>query len=315
MKPNEVDSTYYDDFYGELDKTNHDYKLFGVGKEKESNQDPFDSAIDDIDFSSIEGKDFKSSLHKANRLVTNKVRTKTRKTARKKPLNKTFFVNNRADILGGQKKMAKVIVPRERKLIIQGASDLILDQTKSVAKEIGFHDGRELKQMVLTFNNDSALDFNLQIFNPSMPLDYLFSTSQNLNDKILVGGGEVAYSDVLYNILANPLMIYNAKFTFEGARASEQIAQPLQFINKNTSAFLKKDPVNLSLQIDPYQYLSNIVFFDLKDVLNRPFIPDGMDVIQYKVLPQMTIAMAFFYDQLQIKRIMYEAGAKSKKLL
>ena len=314
MKPNEIDSTLYDNFDNEANKNAFDYSIFGVSGAKTQDSDPFDSAIDDIDFSSIEGKDFKRSFHKANRLVGNKIRSKSRRNP-KKPLNQKFFVNNKAEITGGQKKIAKVIVPRERKLIIQGASDLILDQTKSVAKEIGYHDGRELKQMVLTFNNDSALDFNLQIFNPSMPLDYLFSTSQNLNNKIIVGGGEVAYSDVLYNILANPLMIYNAKFTFEGARASEQLAQPLQFINKNTSAFLKQDPVNLSLQIDPYQFLSNIVFFDLKDVLNRPFIPDGMDVIQYKVLPQMTIAMAFFYDQLQIKRIMYEQGAKSKKLL
>mgnify|MGYP003342344305 CR=1 FL=1 len=314
MKLNELDSTYYDDFYNEADKNANDYSIFRAGSVKTENLDPFDSAIDDIDFSSIEGKDFKRSFHKANRLITNKIRSKNTKIS-KKPLNKKFFVNTSVDIKGGEKKLSKVIVPRERRLIIQGASDLILDQTKDVAKEIGYHEGRELKQMVLTFNNDSALDFNLQIFNPSMPLDYLYSTSQNLNNKIIVGGGEVAYSDVLYNILANPLMIYNAKFTFEGARASEQISQSLQFINKNTSAFLKKDPVNLSLQIDPYQFLNNIVFFDLKDVLNRPFIPDGMDVIQYKVLPQMTIAMAFFYDQLQIKRIMYEQGANSKKLL
>ena len=70
--------------------------------------------------------------------------------------------------------------------------------------------------MILTFNNNSAVDFEVQVFNPSMPLDYMFSTGQNINDKVTVGGGVVSYTDVLFNMLANPTLIPNATFVFAG---------------------------------------------------------------------------------------------------
>ena len=313
MNQHELDKSHIDEFYGELEQT----ETFDYSKPlmSEENFDPFDNAIDDIDFSSIQGKDFKKSFSKANRLVGKAVTKKSRKSRVRKPLTKKFFVKHDASIEGGQKKLGKVIVPRDRELIIQGASEMILSEGNNIAKTIGYHNGRKLKGVVITFNNTSAIDFNLQLFNPSMPLEYLYSTSQNLNDKITVGGGEISYSNLLFNILANPLMIYNAKFTFEGSNISEQIAQPLVFINKNSQAYQKIEPVNVSLQVDPYQYLKNIVFFDIKDVLNRPFIPDGMDVIQYKVLAHQTVVMGFFFDQLQIKRIMYEQAGNAKNLL
>jgi hypothetical protein len=111
------------------------------------------------------------------------------------------------------------------------------------------------------------------------------------------------------------MMMYHAKFVFGGANVSQQMSQSLKFINKNSSAFAKIDPVNVALMVDPYQYLDFIVTFDFKEVLNRPYVPDGMDTMQYKVLANTSVSMAFFYDQLQIKRIMYEQAAKSKILL
>ena len=308
---NDRDKRYIDDFYGEIEQTNNfDYSGFTLSNDEE---DPFDYAIDDIDFSFIEGKDFKKSFSKADKLVTKKI---AKKTKRKKPLEKKYFVKKRATIEGDvERKINKVIVPRDRKVVIEGVSNFILDEKNEAYKNIGYHEGRKLKSMVLTINNDSAIDFNVQLFNPSMPLEYLYSTSLNLNDKIVVGGGEVSYTDVLFNILANPMMMYQAKFVFGGANVSEQMSQSLKFINKNSSAFAKIDPVNVSLMVDPYQYLDFIVTFDFKEVLNRPYVPDGMDTIQYKILPNTSVAMAFFYDQLQIKRIMYEQAAKSKILL
>ena len=80
-------------------------------------------------------------------------------------------------------------------------------------------------------------------------------------------------------------------------------------------AYLKVEPVNLSLQIDPYQFIKDIVTFRINNVLNRPFVPDGMDIVQYTILPRTTVNMAFFYDQIQIKRIMYEEAANSKQLM
>lgn len=310
---NDRDKEFIDDFYGEIEQANNfDYGNFTLSNEDE---DPFDYAIDDTDFSFIEGKDFKKSFSKADKIVSKKIAKNSRSKNNKKLLKK-IGVKRKATIYGAeQRKISKVIVPTDRKVIIEGVSNFILDEKNEAYKNIGYHEGRKLKAMVLTINNDSAIDFNVQLFNPSMPLEYLYSTSLNLNDKIVVGGGEVSYTDVLFNILANPMMMYQAKFVFSGTNASQQISQSMKFINKNSSAFAKIDPVNVSLMIDPYQYLQNIVTFDFKEALNRPYVPDGMDTIQYKILPNTSVAMAFFYDQLQIKRIMYEEAAKSKILL
>jgi hypothetical protein len=49
--------------------------------------------------------------------------------------------------------------------------------------------------------------------------------------------------------------------------------------------------------------------------LNRPFIPDGMDVINYTVLKGNTVTMAFFYEQISLKKVFYEEARKSKNLL
>ena len=94
-------------------------------------------------------------------------------------------------------------------------------------KDIGYYKCKKLKELVFIINNNSAIDFDLELFNPSMPLDYLFSTSGNLNNKIVVAGGNVEYTDVLFNILANPMHIINAKFLFAGATLQQQINQPL----------------------------------------------------------------------------------------
>ena len=293
-------------------------KLLGVKEvEFEDEQDPYDIAIDDMDFSSIEGKDFKSSFKKANQVVTKRAtKISSRKKKAFKPLTKKFGVKKKATIEGPyEKKIGKVLVPTDRKVIIQGVDKFIFTEDYDDVKNPNMHDGRELKTVVFTVQNDSEIDFILQLFNPSQPLEYLYSTSQNLNNKVKVGGGEILYSDLLFNILANPMMIYNAKFTFTGPNTTSQIAQPLKFINKSSMAYLKVEPVNLSLQIDPYQFIQDIVTFRINNVLNRPFVPDGMDVIQYTILPHTTVRMAFFYDQIQIKRVMYEEAANSKKLM
>jgi hypothetical protein len=163
-------------------------------------------------------------------------------------------------------------------------------------------------------NNNSGVDFNLELFNPSMPLDYLFSTSGNINNKIQVAGGIVSYTDVLFNLLANPTHIVNAKFTFAGATYQNQINQPLIFKNKNIIGEQKVDPMQLQLKIDNMQVANDIVFFDLGG-LNRPFIPNGMDVIQYKVLAGNTVTFAFYYQQKDLRKFFYKEARDSKKLI
>ena len=214
-------------------------------------------------------------------------------------------------------KIGKVVVPDDRKVIIQGISDFILDKkgTSDAVKNIGYYKGKKLQELVFTFNNDSALPFEFELFNPSMPLDYLYSTSLNLNDKIQVAGGEVSYTDVLFNVLANSTMIPNAKFVFAGANLNAQKVQPIRMINKSIDGQQKIYPFNLDLQIDTMQVQSDIVFFSFFDTINRPYIPDGMDILKYTVLPNMTVTMAFFYDQISLKKVFRKEARIDKGLL
>lgn len=214
-------------------------------------------------------------------------------------------------------KISKVVVPDDKKVIVQGVSDFIIDKkgTADSVKNIGYYKGKKLKELVFTFNNDSALPFELELFNPSMPLDYLYSTSLNINDKIQVAGGEVSYTDVLFNMLANSIMIPNAKFVFSGATVSQQKVQPIKMINKSITGEQKIYPFNLDLQIDTMQVQSDLVFFDFFDTINRPYIPDGMDIMKYKVLPNMTVTMAFFFDQISLKKVFRKEARNDKGLL
>ena len=322
----------FDEEYDELEGRLHDF-LHESGHsdiyEDASGDSPFDElndSIEDIDFSQVDGHNFKQSFSKVNRTISKRAikRTNTKRPSKigaqtKPKLTKQFAVNRKATLLGKKpKKISKVIVPKDRPVIVEGVSKFILSQSAkdNAIRQIGYYRGEKLEQMVLIFNNNnSALDFQVEIFNPSMPLDYLYSTSQNLNNKIQVAGGTTQYSDLLFNILANPTMIPNCKFVFDGPQLAKQVAIPLEINNKNIAGVLKVDPINLALKFDTMQVANNIVFFDMQEALNRPFIPDGMDVIKYTVLAGMTVTMAFFYKQVSLKKVFYEEARKSKKLL
>ena len=287
----------------------------------------FDDSLEDIDFSEIEGKSFKKAFSKVNRQIDRKrVRKGVVAKAIGKPRVSSSQRGSEIPLKDGQrailkgpkkKKITKVLVPRDRKVIVEGVSKFILanDKASNTLRQIGYYKGEKLKELVLIFNNNSAIPFTIEIFNPSSPLDYLYSTSQNLNNKIAVAGGVVQYSDVLFNILANPTMIPNCKFTFAGPLLNQQISQTLEFKNKNIEGTEKIHPLNIALQIDTMQFANDIVFFDMQEQLNRPFIPNGMDVIRYTVLPGMTVNMAFFYKQVDLKKVFYSEARESKEIL
>jgi hypothetical protein len=148
-----------------------------------------------------------------------------------------------------------------------------------------------------------------------MPLDYLYSTSLNLNNKIQVAGGVVAYTDVLYNLLANPALLVNAKFVVAGPQVQSQLSQPISIINKSISGVEKIVPINIALQIDNMQVQNDMVAFDIMKNLNRPFIPDGMDVAEYTVLAGNTVTMCFWYKQVSLKKVFYEEARNNKTIL
>jgi hypothetical protein len=309
-----------------------------------------DDIIDDLDFSNFKGKDFKSKLKKVNRTIEKK----HSKSVTKNPIGgssgnarvekgkgaisggsgnakvgaqkggKDFYVKKRAVLYGKKtgnsaeaENTKRIIVPSAQKVIVEGVDKFILNDDDCSAKNIGYYKCKKLKELIFTINNDSANDLNLNLFDPSQPLDYLFQTSGNLNNKVQVAGGIVQYSDVLFNILGNPMHIPNAKLTFAAPTSTQlqaQINQPFIFKNKSSTGEQVIEPLQLQLQVDNMQVANDIVFFDLAQ-LNRPFIPNGMDVIQYKVLAGSTVTFAFFYRQRDLRRFFYEEARNNKKLL
>ena len=146
-----------------------------------------------------------------------------------------------------------------------------------------------------------------------MPLDYLFSTGNNLNNKIQVAGGNIAYSDVLFNLLANPALLVKGQINVAGPLAAQQNNQSLFIYNKNIDGTQEISPFNIDLQIDTMQVFSDVVYFDISKTIGRPFIPDGMDVLQYTVLAGNSVTFTFFYTQVSLKKFFYKEARIDKE--
>jgi hypothetical protein len=328
----ETQSGYYD-YTPSLDDLNtfeepEETDYFDGGGEELS----YDDLYSDIDFSQYSGN-YKKNMRRAvakikslpqkiivpdNRKVIVEGETKQfRRPPLKKPLSKNIPVKRKAKIIDRRKVSEKIIVPDDRKVIVEGVNNFILDQKpqSDFVKNIGIRDGKKLRELIITFNNDSALDFEIELFNPSMPLDFLHSTSLNINDKVLIAGGTTSYTDVLFNLLANPARFYASKFVVAGANKLSQINQPLQVINKNIAGEQKIEPFQIQLDVDIDQNQNDIIYFDLQQTLNRPFIPDGMDIIKYKVLAGMTVTFGFYYSQISLKKFFYPEAKAAKTLL
>lgn len=308
----------------------------------EKDNEDFDyDQFPDFDFSDFSGRNLKTSLQNLKKASPQKkqgIRAPQARSQSKngvpsfskrpapirkpiaphKPLTKQFSASEKRPtrITGtSPKKIAKVLVPRDKEVIIKGVSQFMMKQNDPI-KDIGYYKGKKLKELVLIMNNNSAVPFEVELFNPSMPLDYLYSTSQNLNDKIQIAGGVVSYSDVIFNLLANPTMIPNAKFLFAGTNAQLQKNQSLFFTNKEITGSRTVEPLNLDLKIDNLQVANDIVFFDITETLKAPYFPDGMDIIKYTILPFTNVTMGFFFEQRLLKHEFYpESKSPNNKML
>ena len=228
-------------------------------------------------------------------------------------------VKRRATIQGkrGRKTTERILVPEDRTVIVEGVDRFMLANNKNseAIKNIGYYKGEKLKEMVLIINNTTPNDIDLELFNPSQPLDYLYSTSQNLNNVVSVAGNSlVEYSDLLFNLLANPALLPNAKFTVTGLQVQQQFSQPLIFKNKSVAGHEKIHPIQNNLNIDIDQTQQRIVYWNILETLGRAFIPDGMDVIQYKVLAGNSVVFGFYYKQVSLKKFFY-TEARDKRIL
>lgn len=267
--------------------------------------------IEEIDFSNISGKTRKERLKKICRetsiatIVPKKKRlskefSKSQKIIAKKNVKYVFGKQR------GKQNVSSIQLPNNREVVIKGVDEFILSQENNPIKNIGYYKGEKLKELVLILNNQTPNDINIELFNPSAPLDYLYSTSNNINNIIQVAGdNKVSYTDLLHNILANPIILPNAKFALSGAKLVEQYSEPLIFINKNIAGHEKIHPIQNSLNIDNFQSQRNIVNWDIEQTLNRVYAPDGMDIIQYKVLTGMTVVFAFYYKQIHLNKVFY----------
>jgi len=308
---------------------NEDYdNLFSMG---EDNLDDFDGEaendddlmeITEIDFSNISGKTKKEKLKKITRKTT-KAKIVPKKKRLQHPTQKTKrIVANPNEVIKfknqkGKTTNTQIRLPDNREVMITGVNSFILtqDDKNNAQKNIGYYKGEKLSELVLIFNNTTPNDLDIELFNPSSPLDFLYSTSQNLNNQILVNGNtDVSYSDLLFNLLANPTIIPNAKFVVSGVQKQAQINQPMIFRNKNISSFQKIMPIQNALNIDIDQQQKDILYWNIEETLNRVFIPDGMDTMKYKVLAGNSVIFGFYYKQIQLKKVFWEE-ARNKGIL
>lgn len=255
------------------------------------------------------------------RKLVSRVAPKKKKVANKRKiintlkLNKDWGVDKHATIYANStRSINRVLVPRDRKVIVEGVQKFILSEDCSVQdyKSIGYCNGKKLKEMVFTINNEGHNDFTIEFFNPSTPLDYIQATTQNLNDKIIVAGSNVAnvqYTDVLSHMMYNPTKIYNSKIVVSAPSDTvlfNQRAQNFRIIQKDLTAVMDIQSINIDLMLDAFQFQSNIVAFNYLKELNRPYMPDGMDVLRYTVLAGCTVSIAFYYEQKKLKKFFYK---------
>ena len=308
----------YDGFLA--DESEQDDTYDNYDGETEDLFDDFDNAILDTDFSEIRGKTYKTSFGKASRKISQ--REKTRKRLPKRPARKAgknvknIPVEQGVRTLKGKggRKISNVIVPSSQKVIVKGVSKFILSQNNDNAKKIGYYKGKKLKQLNIIINNSAPTDFTLNLFDPSMPLDYLFSTGNNLNNRVTIAGGQVSYSDVLFNLLANPALLVKGQINVAGANVAAQNNQSLFIYNKSIDGEQEICPFNIDLQIDTMQVFSDVVYFDISKTIGRPFIPDGMDVIKYTVLAGNSVTFTFFYTQASIKKFFFKEARINREV-
>lgn len=267
----------------------------------EINIEDFDALVEEMDFSLFTGTDTKKNLNIVNKNINTKL-AKNKSKKINKPINRSLRASQK------EKKIGSIIIPEDKTIIIEGLNKFILNPSDKDAKlkNIGYYKGKKLKELMLIINNETPNNFNIELFNPSSPLDYLYSTSQNLNNQISVANSPISYSDVLFNILANPVLIPNAKMVITGLNATQQKNETLILKNKSITGEQFIQPVNVNLQIDPYQFQKEIVAFHIEDVIGRNFLPDGMNVIQYTVLPFTQVAVCFYYEQMSLAKDFYQ---------
>ena len=290
----------YDQFYSVNKQNLNDF-------EDEPDENELD--IEDIDFSNISGKNTQEKLKKISRKTsTAKVVPKKKRLAPANSKSRKIVaekdVNYRFNKIKGRQTITTMQLPDDREIVLKGVDEFILSQNNAPIKNIGYYKGEKLDELILIINNDTPIDFTIELFNPSSPLDYLYATTDNLNNRIAVAGDfKVSYTDLLFNILANPVLIANAKFQATGLQANDQFNQPMIFKTKNIAGHQKVFPIQNSLNIDIDQTQKQIIYWDIQKTLGRVFSPNGMDILEYTILAGTNVVFGFYYKQLTLNKV------------
>ena len=290
----------YDQFYSVNKQNLNDF-------EDEPDENELD--IEDIDFSNISGKNTQEKLKKISRKTsTAKVVPKKKRLAPANSKSRKIVaekdVNYRFNKIKGRQTITTMQLPDDREIVLKGVDEFILSQNNAPIKNIGYYKGEKLDELILIINNDTPIDFTIELFNPSSPLDYLYATTDNLNNRIAVAGDfKVSYTDLLFNILANPVLIANAKFQATGLQANDQFNQPMIFKNKNIAGHQKVFPIQNSWNIDIDQTQKQIIYWDIQKTLGRVFSPNGMDILEYTILAGNSVVFGFYYKQLTLNKV------------
>jgi hypothetical protein len=290
----------YDQFFSDNKQNLNDF-------DELADEDELD--IEDIDFSNISGKNTHEKLKKISRKTsTAKVVPKKKRLAPANSKSRKIIadknVKYKFNKIKGKQTITTMQLPDDREIILKGVDEFILSQNNAPIKNIGYYKGEKLEELILIINNDTPIDFTIEFFNPSSPLDYLYATTDNLNNRIQVAGdNKISYSDLLFNILANPILIPNAKFVATGLQANAQFNQAMIFKNKNIAGHQKVMPIQNSLNIDIDQNQKQIVYWDLQKTLGRVYSPNGMDVMEYTILAGNQVVFGFYYKQLTLNKV------------
>jgi len=289
----DFDGDDYDQFFSDNKRNLEDF---------EDLQDEDELDIEDINFSNISGKTTSEKLKNISR------KTSTAKVVPKKKRLAPSKSKTRKTITDKKRKRRPTTtttmkLPDGREIVMKGVDEFILSHNEPI-KNIGYYKGEKLSELVLIINNDSPLDFTIEFFNPSSPLDYLYATTDNLNNRIQVAGDDnISYSDMLFNILANPVLIANAKFIATGLQATAQRNQSMIFKNKNITGHQKIHPIQNSLNIDIDQTQNQILYWDIQKTLDRVYSPNGMDVMEYTILAGNQVVFGFYYKQYSLNKV------------
>lgn len=190
-----------------------------------------------------------------------------------------------------EKPPVSIFVPTNRDVTILGSQNLCYETMPD-----------KFNSIVLTIDNTNSFDITVDLFRPSSPYLYTQSTRLNINDLIIVGGGEtILYTDMLAYLTAN---ITRLKTIRVDATLEAQMNKVITCKSMNFKADQLIIPKPLFQSI--YQIDQKAVEANLDEILLAPFIVDGLQFFQYTILAGCKVNLGFDFTQVRLKDLLID---------